>query len=104
MERPMSTELKFVCLSVVVLAVAGCGGGDGYDFSAQGVSDAMTGPIEQKLPAGAFMDPLECVQDGDELHWRCLSQVSVPDVAGRQPLVISVVCDRETGRCISASD
>lgn len=101
--RLLNHRSRIVSTVAFVMAVsAGCGGGSGQAFTAEMVSAAMTGPVEDTLPAGGWIEPLQCVQDGDDLHWRCATKASIPNVAGKQPVVLTIVCERETGRCISA--
>lgn len=54
---------------------------------------------EQIAPQGATMDPLRCVQDGDELHWRCIS--TLLDGQQRYRATLAITCDGETGECLS---
>lgn len=68
-------------------------------FTRASVEETMTGAIRDQLPAETTMDQLECVEDGDELHWRCLT--TALQGGQRYRLSVAITCDRETGRCLS---
>jgi hypothetical protein len=88
------------CLvSVAALSVLGCGGSDEPTFTRESVEESMTTLHRDQLEGGATMDPLECVQDGDEFHWKCLADVRQGEQLYR--FSTDVTCDEATGRCIS---
>lgn len=91
---------------VLALVVAGCGGDDGHSFTPEGVSEAITPLVRDNLheqDRDASISALECVTDGDDLHYRCLANVTWGD-GTEQRFTAAVVCERETGRCISRGD
>jgi hypothetical protein len=59
----------------------------------------MTAEHRAQLDKGATMDPLDCVMDGDQYHWKCLSYVR--QGAHLYRFSTNVTCDGQTGECIS---
>lgn len=94
----MTTIARLAAVSVGVFALAGCGGSE-PDFTRDSVQDNMTEVIRGNLKAGATMDPLECVMDGDQYHWKCIASVRVNDMPYR--LTTNLTCDGDTGQCLS---
>lgn len=90
-------------VAAIVVALAGCGGDDPR-FTSQGVADMMNPNVQANLARefpDATADPLECVRDGDDTHFRCITTVR----RGEETVTVtaSVVCDEQTGRCISVA-
>lgn len=86
-----------ICL-VALVALSGCGDSD-PSFTRENVQAKMTDGIRQGLPADTTMDPLECVMDGDDLHWRCLADGLQGEEHFR--LIVQITCDAQTDSCIS---
>lgn len=42
---------------------------------------------------------LQCVEDGDSLHYRCLGHFRL--LGNRYTMTVSITCDDSNGRCIS---
>jgi hypothetical protein len=89
---------RLVILGVVVL-LAACGGAEST-ITREDVETTISDGIRDQLPAGTTIDQLECVEDGDELHWRCITTALQGDDQ-RFRLTVAVVCDEETRQCLS---
>lgn len=91
------------CLLVVALitaVLAGCSSSDSADVTRESVELAMTAALRADLPEGTSLARLECIEDGDRYHWRCITlKTDATDV--RLRISLSVTCDRETGRCLA---
>lgn len=94
--------MRGVALAVVGAAVitAGCGGDSQPAVTADQVSQSMTASIRSRLPAGATMDPLDCVRDGDDEHWSCIA-VMRTGAGVVERMSVAIVCDTSTGKCVS---
>lgn len=79
--------------------LASCGGSDEDLFTRENVQTMMTAGIREQLPEGATIDPLECVQDGDQFRWRCITEA----VRGEQrySVTVQVTCDEESEQCLT---
>lgn len=88
-----------VSAAVAAVLVSGCGGQAEPTFTPDRVSSMMTEPIREQLPTGTRMDPLECVRDGDDLHFTCVTTIASAE--GAEQVSVSVVCDETEGRCVS---
>lgn len=85
---------------LAVCALAGCGGSSEQTFTRESVQETMSQAIRDQLPANTTMDPLECVEDGDTRHWKCISY-ALQGNEQRFTLTVAITCDAETGQCIS---
>jgi hypothetical protein len=94
-------KLVVACLvAALAVAVAGCGGSESPQFTREIVETTMTDAIDDQMrQQGATIDRLTCVMDGDQYHWRCLSEARQGQQA--YTLTVSIVCDGDTGQCIS---
>lgn len=86
------------CLLATV-SLTGCGGDDEELFTRENVQATMTEGIREQLPEGATIDQLECVQDGDQLHWRCLTYALRGDQ--RYQVTVQVTCDERSEQCLT---
>jgi hypothetical protein len=59
----------------------------------------MTKLHRAQLDAGFTMDPLECVMDGDQYHWKCIAPVH--NDGQLYTFSTNVTCDHETDNCLS---
>src|SRR3972149_3114323 len=97
MPRLHSTWLVF-CL--VQLGLVGYGGDSQPTFTRESVQDSMTQMVREQIAGqGATMDPLRCVQDGDEFPWRCIP--TLLDAQQRSRVTLTIPCDGETAECLS---
>lgn len=88
-----------VGVAFAVGAVSMPGSEDSPIFTGESVAESMTTLHREQLKGGATMDQLECVQDGNELHWKCIGDVRQGEQLYR--FSTDVTCDAATGRCIS---
>lgn len=86
----------FALISFTALALVGCGEDAG--LTSDVVAGKITTSIRNDLPAGATMEPLECVQDGDSEHYRCVANTVNQGEEGQ--LVVSVTCDAKQDSCL----
>lgn len=91
-------RVVWVALLAALIALSGCGGDNG-SFERETIEATMTEGVRGELPAGVTMDPLKCVQDGDDEHWRC--NATALQGEQRYSLTLAVTCDPDTGRCLS---
>lgn len=97
----MIRKMAVLAVSCAALVIAGCGGSE-PTFTPESVADMMNENARANLARefpDATMDPLECVRDGDDTHFRCITRVRQGDEV--LPVSAIVVCDEETGRCLS---
>ncbi len=87
-----------ILLASAVTALTGCGGSD-PQFTADNVSSSMTEQIRSTFKSGTTMDPLECVKDGDQYHWKCIA--SVRQGSKLYQFSTNITCDGDTGKCLS---
>jgi hypothetical protein len=91
-------RLAIICL-LSLLALSGCGS-SGAQFTRESVEDTMTDAIDHQVrEQGATIDRLSCVKDGDQYHWRCISEARQGQQA--YTLTVAITCDGDTGQCIS---
>lgn len=87
-------------LASAVMVLAGCGGDSDSLVNRESVETTMSDVIRANVvKQGGTMDQLECVEDGDNLHWHCITTARLDGQA--YTLTVRITCDGETGRCIS---
>lgn len=76
-------------------------GDDEPAFTREVVEERMGTLIREQMEQnGATIDDLECIEDGDNLHWKCLT-TAYEGASKRFRLTVNITCDASTGKCLS---
>jgi hypothetical protein len=95
---PLSLTAWAILFAVIATCLVGCGGGS--TFAREDVEAIVSQIHREQLDEGWTMDNAECVQDGDETHWKCLAYVrDAENVLWR--LSTDVTCDLDSEECLS---